>query len=162
MPSGAFRSATAWVIVAVGPERWLCPVTDSRSCVTPARFTDADQVVVPTLAVASWVPVVALLRTTEYVVASVAAFQVALTRWLAAGFVTVMASPVTGPGLTGGLARAGPGAETASRRPARARAGAVRRRRPMGDMVASVSMARLDRTRTQNFQGVVSTTRGPA
>ena len=57
--------------------------------------------VVPTEALVMAAPVVALLSATSYVVAPIAAVQVADTVKLSAGLVSVMARLVTGPGLTG-------------------------------------------------------------
>ena len=74
---------------------------------TPARFTEADHEVTPTVLPASGAPVVALASTTTYVVAPVAAFQDALTVKLSAGLVRVICRPLTGPGFGGGLASAG-------------------------------------------------------
>ena len=105
---GALRSGTSCVIDAAGPERLFFGVTVSRTWVTPVRLTEADQVVTPTRAAGQAVPRSGRWSaTTTYVVASVAAFQVALTVKLSAGLVRVIARPVTGPGFTGGLASAG-------------------------------------------------------
>ena len=106
MPKGALRSGTSCVIDAAGPERWFIGVTVSRSCVTPARLTEADHEVTPTLLPARATPVCAFVSATAYVVAPVAAFQVASTVKFSAGLVNVIARPVTGPGLGGGLASA--------------------------------------------------------
>ena len=106
-PLGALRSATSCVIEAAGPERVLYGVTVSRTWVTPVRSTDADHAVTPTVLPARAAPVVAFVSATTYVVALVAAVQLALTVKLSAGLVSVMARLVTGPGFTGGLAWTG-------------------------------------------------------
>ena len=89
VPFGALRSGTSCVIEAAGPERVLYGVTVSRTWVTPVRFTEADQVVTPTLLPASAAPVVALVRATTYVVALAAAVQFAATVKWSAGLVKV-------------------------------------------------------------------------
>src|SRR6478735_7785530 len=107
VPLGALRSGTSWVTEAAVPERVLYGVTVSRIWVTPVRFTDADQLVTPTVLPARAAPVVALVSATTYVVALVAAVQLALTVKLSAGLASVTARLVTGPGFTGGLAWTG-------------------------------------------------------
>src|SRR6478735_2225646 len=86
VPLGALRSGTSWVTEAAAPARVLYGVTVSRIWLTPLRFTEADQVVTPTV---------------------VPAVQLALTVKLSAGLASVTARLVTGPGFTGGLAWTG-------------------------------------------------------
>ena len=162
VPFGALRSGTSWVIEAAGPERWFFGVTVSRTWVTPVRFTEADHVVTPTLLPPSGAR--GRVGERDDVRRGVGRRVPGGGTWkLSAGLVSVMARPVTGPGLTGGLARAGPGADDGEQQTREGKGGGREAAQQCGlDMGASVATGGLVRTRTAKPQAVVSTTRGPA